>query len=79
MNQWESPMFCRDNVLMWGRVLRLLSGCAMIAAAVTQIPGTLGDARLGVLVTCSGTITILTGFFGFCPTCALAGRKGPRP
>jgi hypothetical protein len=51
----------------------------MIAAAITQIPGTLGDARLGVLVNYSSAITMLTSFFGFYPTRALAGRKGPRP
>ena len=34
-------------------------------------------APLGYLIAASGAVAIFTGFFGFCPTCAMVGRKLP--
>ena len=32
---------------------------------------------IGYLIAGAGAVTIMTGFFGFCPICATAGRKLP--
>jgi DUF2892 family protein len=34
---------------------------------------------LGYAIAAGGVIAILTGFFGFCPMCAMVGRKLPSP
>jgi hypothetical protein len=33
----------------------------------------------GYLIAGTGAVAILTGFFGFCPMCAMVGRKLPSP
>ena len=41
----------------------------------------IGLTLLGVVLALSGVLTALTGLTGFCPACAMAGRKsleGPR-
>lgn len=64
-------MFYVKNVPGWERALRLLSGLAMMAGAYFAFKGSFVGYALAAL----GVIAILTGFFGFCPMCALAGRK----
>jgi len=39
-------------------------------------PG-LAGTPVGMIVAACGVVTILTGFFGYCPACALAGRRLP--
>jgi hypothetical protein len=34
---------------------------------------------IGYAIAAGGVIAILTGFFGFCPMCAMVGRKLPSP
>ena len=34
---------------------------------------------LAYAIAAGGAIAIITGFFGFCPMCAMAGRKLPSP
>jgi hypothetical protein len=36
-------------------------------------------AMAGYLIAGAGAVAILTGFFGFCPMCAMVGRKLPSP
>ena len=58
----------------WARVI---GGVLVVACSLTQV----GLTPLGVVLAISGALTALTGLFGFCPACAMAGRKateGPR-
>jgi hypothetical protein len=64
-------MFFQKNLPMWERVLRTLAGLIVIYAAWTLPMEPL--LKWG-LVACGGSF-IAMGFVGFCPMCALAGRK----
>ena len=58
----------------WARVI---GGALIVACSLTQI----GLTLLGLVLAISGVLTALTGLIGFCPACAMAGRKsleGPR-
>jgi Protein of unknown function (DUF2892) len=63
-------MFYRKNVFAWEQVVRFIAGIAMIAGGLIYLPG-----WPGYLVAASGLYTGLTGIFGFCPACAMIGRK----
>ena len=52
----------------WARVI---GGVLIVACSLAQI----GMTPLGLVLAFSGVFTALTGLFGFCPACALAGRK----
>ena len=70
-------MFYRKNVGAKERWSRLLAGALMAACALTL----LGATPLGLLLAGAGAFTALTGLVGFCPACAMVGRKpvdGPR-
>jgi len=55
----------------WGR---LLLGALIVAGSLMQ----LGTTPLGLAMAASGVFTALTGLFGYCPACAMVGRKLPR-
>jgi hypothetical protein len=55
----------------WGRVLL---GALIVAGSLTQ----LGTTPLGLALVASGVFTALTGLFGYCPACAMVGRKLPQ-
>jgi hypothetical protein len=58
----------------WARVI---GGALILACSLTQV----GPTPLGLVLSTSGALTALTGLMGFCPACAMAGRKpleGPR-
>jgi hypothetical protein len=40
-----------------------------------SMPGTMA----GYLIAGTGAVATLTGFFGFCPMCAMVGRRLPSP
>jgi len=64
-------MFYRKNVGPkegWGR---LLGGALIVACSLTLI----GTTPLGLVLVASGVFTALTGLIGFCPACAMVGRK----
>ena len=63
-------MFYRKNVFAWEQVVRFIAGIAMIAGGLIYLPG-----WPGYLVAAGGLYTGLTGIFGFCPACAMIGRK----
>jgi hypothetical protein len=71
-------MLYRKNMGSRERWVRVVGGGLIAACSVTQI----GLAPLGVVVLATtGLLTALTGLVGFCPACAMAGRKareGPR-
>ena len=74
-------MFYRKNLPGWERVMRTVGGALMIAYGLFGMPGLPGmpGAMAGYLIAGTGVVAILTGFFGFCPMCAMVGRKLPSP
>lgn len=66
-------MFYRKNVSPRERVARSVAGVLM---AVCGLVG-LGATPLGWLVAGAGAMTVATGLVGFCPACAMVGRKLP--
>lgn len=64
-------MFYRKNLPLWERTIRLLLGVAIIVYALVALPLT----ALGYLIIALGITAILTSLLGFCPMCALVGRK----
>jgi hypothetical protein len=66
-------MFYRKNLPGWERAMRVVAGIAVISLGLAGFSGT----ALGYVIAASGAVAILTGFFGFCPMCAMVGRKLP--
>lgn len=60
-------MFYTKNVPTWERVLRI--GVSFTAAFITYRMG------FNIFISISLISFSLTGFLGFCPMCALYGRK----
>jgi len=67
-------MIFRKNLPGWERTMRVVLGAIMIGYGL----GLLADP-LGYAIAAGGAIAIITGFFGFCPMCAMVGRKLPSP
>ncbi|MDE5457306.1 DUF2892 domain-containing protein [Bradyrhizobium sp. CSA112] len=65
-------MFYRKNLPGWERAMRSVAGVGMIAYGLLGMPA-------GYLIAGAGVIAIATGFFGFCPMCAMVGRRLPSP
>ena len=63
-------MFYLNNLPVWERVARLLSGLLMVSCGVLYHGTPAGWAFLAF-----GAVALLTGVVGFCPACALAGRR----
>jgi hypothetical protein len=59
------------NVPGWERAVRVVAGLAMIACGLFGLKG----LPVGYLIAAVGIFTLLTGFVGFCPMCAIAGRR----
>jgi hypothetical protein len=68
-------MIYRKNLPGWERLMRSVAGAIMIAGGLLW-PGLAGTLT-GVIVAVSGLTAILTGFVGFCPACAMVGRRLP--
>ena len=64
-------MVYRKNLPGWERALRVLAGSLMIACGLFGLKG----MPVGYVIACAGVITLMTGFVGYCPACAVAGRK----
>ena len=64
-------MVYKKNLPLVERILRVLGGVALIAYGLMGMRG----LPLGYVLALSGLVAILTGFVGFCPMCALAGRR----
>jgi hypothetical protein len=70
-------MLYRKNMSSKESWARVISGALIVACSLTQF----GPTLLGLVLAISGVLTALTGLIGFCPACAMAGRKaleGPR-
>ena len=64
-------MFYRKNIGNLERIARFGAGGAMIACGLLGLAGN----PVGYVVAGAGVITALTGMFGFCPACAMVGRR----
>jgi DUF2892 family protein len=63
-------MLYAKNLPTWERWGRGLIGAGLVLGATAQWATLTGWVLAGL-----GAITLLSAFFGFCPMCALAGRK----
>jgi len=66
----ESKVFYVKNLPGWERILRVGGGGAVAAYGLFAFGGTLGWA-----LAAGGAGLALSGAIGFCPMCALAGRR----
>lgn len=64
-------MWYRKNVGGWERAARLIGGGLMIICGVVALHA----SPLGLLLGGAGVVTLVTGVFGYCPACGVAGRK----
>ena len=64
-------MLFNRNIPSWERALRIIAGIAMAAAGFVWFSASL----LGWGIAGSGIILLATGFTGYCPACAIAGRR----
>ncbi len=60
------------NVPTFERLVRILLGAGVAGYAIFALPGP------SILLAAMGACVALTGLVGFCPACALVGRR-PRP
>lgn len=67
-------MFYAKNLPMLERVLRITVGLGLILSGMLYFHGGLGGLW-GLVSAGSGAGAIVTGFLGYCPACAMAGRK----
>ena len=64
-------MFYRKNLPVWERTVRVGAGAAVAIAGFWM---GLSGATTGLLAG-SGVFLAATGFVGFCPMCAMLGRR----
>ncbi|MDE2594907.1 MAG: DUF2892 domain-containing protein [Burkholderiales bacterium] len=64
-------MFYAKNLPTWERLVRIVLGLAGLLYAALN----LGTSTLAVGVGITAATLALTGLFGFCPMCAMVGRK----
>lgn len=58
------------NVPGWERVLRVLAGAGGATLALWAVPGT-----AGWLLAAGAAGLVASGLLGFCPACAMVGRR----
>jgi len=63
-------MFYVKNVPTGERILRVVAGAAAAAGGLVLLGGT-----AGWLVAAGAVGLVASGLFGFCPACAMVGRK----
>ncbi len=64
-------MFYVKNVPSWERILRIVIGLMALVFAAMHWGGSPLAIGAGVV----GAMLSMTGLFGFCPMCAMVGRK----
>src|SRR5215469_2114048 len=64
-------MWYRKNVGGWERAARLIGGGLMLICGLVALHA----SPLGLLLSGAGVVTLVTGVFGYCPACAIAGRE----
>jgi hypothetical protein len=63
-------MFYVKNVPGWERLLRGITGAALVIYAMMALDGT-----AAWLAIAGAAGLVLSGIFGFCPACAMVGRR----
>jgi hypothetical protein len=63
-------VFYVKNVPAWERVVRIVLGVVVAALAVIHLKGV-----IGVVVAVAAVGIVVSGLVGFCPACALVGRR----
>jgi uncharacterized membrane protein len=66
-------MFYTKNVPGWERLVRILMGVAGLAFAAANWSGSAPAMGIGIMA----AMLAVTGLVGFCPMCALFGRRQP--
>ena len=66
-------MLYQKNLPVWERTTRVVAGILMGLCGFLG-PG-LAGTPVGYIIAAAGGMTLLTGFIGFCPACAMVGRK----
>ncbi len=64
-------MFYRKNLFAWEQMLRIVAGVMMAGYGLFGMPG----GWLGYGLAAMGAFLAVTGVFGYCPACAMIGRK----
>lgn len=64
-------MFFQKNLPLWERALRVCLGVVVAALTFTMAP----SPMIAWLAYGSAAVLACTGFIGFCPMCAVAGRR----
>jgi Inner membrane protein YgaP-like, transmembrane domain len=64
-------MLYAKNVGSKERIVRTVGGTIMILCGAVGLQ----LSPLGLLLAGTGVVTIVTGLIGFCPACAMVGRK----
>jgi hypothetical protein len=64
-------MFYVKNIPNWERVLRLIAGVIALAFAAINW----GTSSMAVGAGIMGSVLAMTGSVGFCPMCAMVGRR----
>jgi Protein of unknown function (DUF2892) len=67
----ERLMFYRKNIYTWEQGLRIIASGALVAYAALVMPA----GMLSYALIAGGIGFGLTGVFGFCPLCAMVGRR----
>ena len=70
-SEGDKTLFYTKNLPGWERMVRVMMGVAMIAGGLLGLKG----LAIGYVVAAGGAMAALTGFIGFCPMCAMAGRR----
>ena len=64
-------MFYTKNVPVWERTLRIILGLGLTLYVILGQPSML----ISAISLASAVFIVVTGFVGWCPMCALVGRK----
>lgn len=64
-------MFYSKNLPTWERILRIIMGIMSLVYAGMNW----GASELAVGMGIMGAVLAMTGMIGFCPMCAMVGRK----
>ncbi len=64
-------MWYRKNIYQWEQAIRVIGGLAFAAYAIYAFPASL----LSYVLIASGIFFAMTGIVGWCPMCAVAGRR----
>jgi len=63
--------YLKKNVTGWERVARVIGGGTLAAAGWLLYEG----MSAGYILIAIGAMSLVTGMMGFCPACAMVGRR----